>query len=301
MVARLTHQHSKLGVYGPDEAKAMFRVSMPGIEALVDGQVRPYRADLVLRSQSGKLVGAIVLLHKYLSRRTLDALAEAWSECTDVSEVIFYAIPDICEHLEQAIANVHSGAELRLKTIPLSRSARTRLNATKERDLRDKHDLEAEREREEWRKEWTSADPPFLELTDSEWEVLDPILSPRRRKEIHWKGLRLRNDRHIINTLLLASYLGRPLSVMTVFMGYESGVTCRGRLEDWRDAGVLADAWQKLADMSPHRALPSSDSLMSKDRQVDPRGLFNYPDWQEILRNDAIVWEGLERARTSGR
>ena len=277
-----------------------FVSSMPGIEALVDGQVRPYRADLVLRSQGGKLVGAIVVLHQHLSRRTLDALAEAWSECADVSEVVFYAIPDICEQLEQAIARVHSGVTLKLKTIPLSRSARMRLNAAKGRDLQAKHNLDAEREREEWRKEWTDADPPFEELTDGEWEVLDPILSPGRRKEIHWKGLRLRNDRQIINTLLLASYLGRPLSVMTVFMGYESGVTCRRRLEDWRDAGILGEAWQKLTDMSPHRDLPSSDSLIKRERQVDARGLFNYLDWQEILRADAIVWEGLERARTSG-
>lgn len=245
----------------------------PAVKVRSGGSLQTQSADLLVEAcDKEHKPTAVVLITSHQSLQMSDSLCRAWHESRDVARAILCAMPDVLEDLQQIIDNGHLAGRIEAMPMPLSDYAKTRRNLRVEPveivpdrqkllqmdgDEIEKDRQKYEDERKHWtemrdaaRRRWKEMSDPFQELSDTEWDALEPILRYRRPKRVkHWYGIPVNRDRDVINTLLLCEYLGRHLSEMRLIDGYASGEMCLHRTRQWPKRRLNA-AWERLAEIS---------------------------------------------------
>jgi transposase len=226
--------------------------NVPRVPVDCGGMTRDWEPDLLMRpvTDQGRL-DAVVLITHHQSRRTTESMCRAWHSNGQVAHVIFYTLPDILPDFLQLIDSAGLSGKLAALTLPLPEYAATAArNALKAQSTADRRPRLTQA-RHELRKGLAEASPSFCELTDAEWEVVDPVLAPERpHRSAPWNGLVVNHDRDVLNTILLAEHLGRNPFQFTPADGYASGAACAKRLAQWHRAGVWTQAYDRLAAVS---------------------------------------------------
>ncbi len=111
-------------------------------------------------------------------------------------------------------------------------------------------------------------------VNDELWELIQPVLPPRKPRRERYPGRKPLSDRRVLTGVLFVLKSGIPWEMLPQEMGCGSGMTCWRRLRDWHEAGV----WQRLHEL-----------LLSKLRAADRI------DWSR-----AVVDSGSVRAVGGG-
>jgi transposase len=82
-------------------------------------------------------------------------------------------------------------------------------------------------------------------VPDGLWEVVRPMLPPRRRKP-RGRGRPPVDDRAALGGILFVLKTGIPWEYLPREMGCGSGMTCWRRLRDWHRAGVFKRLHRRL-------------------------------------------------------
>src|SRR5258707_14195678 len=88
-----------------------------------------------------------------------------------------------------------------------------------------------------------------MDLTAAQWEVLRPLLTPKRRFD--GRGRPWRDARAVLNGILWVLRTGAPWhDLPDRYPPYQS---CRRRLQQWQRAGTLTHLWHALSEHLPAR------------------------------------------------
>lgn len=103
----------------------------------------------------------------------------------------------------------------------------------------------------------------FDELSNEEWELIEPMLSDKPTTRLSRRGRPRANPRFVANAILWILTTGEPWSSLPG--RYPSGPTCRCRFEDWQSNGTLAKITRLLTQMGRTFAcLPSASSAVTR-------------------------------------
>jgi transposase len=80
------------------------------------------------------------------------------------------------------------------------------------------------------------------------WEVLQPLLPPRKPRRFRYPGRKPVDDRQALTGILFVLKTGIPWEDLPVEMGCGCGMTCWRRLRDWQQAGIWFKLYQILLD-----------------------------------------------------
>src|SRR5271169_5285482 len=83
-----------------------------------------------------------------------------------------------------------------------------------------------------------------MDLTEAQWQVLKPLLAPRRRPD--GRGRPWRDARAVLNGILWVLRTGAPWHDLP--SRYPSYQTCHRRFQQWQRSGLLTQLLQKLAE-----------------------------------------------------
>ena len=79
-------------------------------------------------------------------------------------------------------------------------------------------------------------------LDDDLWNLIEPVLSPPRRRRFRFPGRKPISHRQALNGILFVLKTGIPWEYLPLELGCGSGMTCWRRLRDWQRRGV----WEQL-------------------------------------------------------
>jgi transposase len=83
-----------------------------------------------------------------------------------------------------------------------------------------------------------------MDLTDKQWEVIEPLFEPQRRKD--GRGRPWRDPRDVLNGVLWVLRTGAPWKDLPD--RYPPYQTCHRRFQQWQRTGVLRDLLTCLAE-----------------------------------------------------
>jgi transposase len=83
-------------------------------------------------------------------------------------------------------------------------------------------------------------------VSDELWNVLQPLLPPRKPRRFRFPGRKPIDDRKALTGILFVLKTGIPWEDLPAEMGCGSGMTCWRRLQAWQEAGVWAKLHQVL-------------------------------------------------------
>jgi transposase len=83
-------------------------------------------------------------------------------------------------------------------------------------------------------------------VSDELWNVLQPLLPPRKPRRFRYPGRKPIDDRQALTGILFVLKTGIPWEDLPAEMGCGCGMTCWRRLQAWQEAGVWAKLHQVL-------------------------------------------------------
>ncbi len=102
------------------------------------------------------------------------------------------------------------------------------------------------------------------EVEDGRWERIEPLL-PVVKRRYRYPGRKRLERRRAMCGILFELYTGIRREFLPQELAFDSGMTCRRRLRDWKEAGV----WQQLRELLLAE-LRAGDAL---DHIVDVHGI----------------------------
>jgi transposase len=145
-----------------------------------------------------------------------------------------------------------------------------------------------------------------MDLTDAQWEFLDSLFRPRRRKD--GRGRPWQDTRAVMNGVLWVLRTGAPWHDLP--NRYPPYQTCHRRFQQWQRSGLFTDLLEKLAeDLRDRGKLDLSEAFLDASFSSAKKGALvsalqnaakaakSWPSQTAMIFLSPCTWPALRRMK----